>query len=120
MHRKSHSRLLDAADREYYSKQLAARDPQHTVTGSSSLLSALDEDYGVQSANCVGKVGLTKEVNDYNGSNHKDELVQNEHTSNDDEDVIPNTPPSAEKSSKRKPLMNKKQRKITDIYPKLK
>ncbi|KAG4077916.1 hypothetical protein HA402_013850 [Bradysia odoriphaga] len=46
LYRKSKSSLLDPADREHYHKELTKMNSKQTVTGGSSLLDALDEDYG--------------------------------------------------------------------------
>lgn len=182
LYRKSKSSLLDASDREYYNKELAKITAKQTAVGGSSLLSALDEDYGVchidRTTNqqvdssssrtldtaendsyekVTGGSSLLNDLNeddvdcnmertvdeqanlqspqpmdqpngnvdsfansDVGDSEQKldspEKLVSNEESN--EEDVIPCTPPP-EKSLKRKAVSNKKQIKITDIYPKL-
>lgn len=148
LYRKSRSTLLSAVDRDHYrnlldkaeqqntKRELAKNNSKPTATGGSSLLSALDEDYGVRS---VGQT-IEKIANSPNHSNDqldcdvhtfagidgsgcdlmvdsKDQLVQNEEVNDDSEDFIPCTPPP-QKPLKRKAGVDKKQKKITDMYPK--
>lgn len=137
LYRKSRSKLLDAVDREHYANELAKINSKSTATGGSSLLSALDEDYGVRnvSQKVTEKVNATTQPNDQPDCNvdifagleggdcnrtieSEDKLVENEQSNEDSEDVIPCTPPP-EKTLKRKSGLNAKQKKITDMYPKL-
>lgn len=136
LYRKSRSTLLDAADREHYARELAEPYSKQTATGgSSSLLSALDEDYGVRNVvrtvdemfnsttptkierlDCIVDIFAGNEGDDCEQNIEIEEkLMEMEQSNEDSEGVISCTPPS-EKSLKR----NKKQRKITDMYPTLK
>lgn len=135
LYRKSRSTLLDAADREHYANELAKPNPSQTTTGGSSLLSALDEDYGVRenfgrtvdeevnsTISPIAQLDCIVDIfagNDGDDCERKveieDKLMEMEQSVEEDgEEVIPCSPQS-EKSLKR----NKKQRKITDLYPKL-
>lgn len=134
LYRKSKSILLDAADREINERELAKIKSPAAATASSSLLSALDDDYGVRSVDeSVDEKVITTPPNDQLISNvdifpghncgdcerkieSPDNVVEMEQS---DEDVIPCTPPPPEKSLKRKAVVIKKQIKITDMYPKM-
>lgn len=136
LYRKSRSKLLDPSDREHYEKELAKINAKQTVTtgGGSSLLSALDEDYGIRAAeetNVDHTADLLKTTssdyqNDRNSdmfSSFKDGNTEQtteiqEQSNEDSEECIPCTPPP-EKSLKRKAGTDKKQKKITDIYQRL-
>lgn len=123
---------MDPADREHYGKQLAKISSKQTVTATSSLLNALDEDYGVKNIsatvtemfnatttdNSIENILAANEVNNCDRTNqNRDELV--EKGQSDDEGVIPCTPPPVEKTLKRKAVIDKKQKKLTDMYPKV-
>lgn len=132
LYRKSRSTLMDAVDREHYANELAKMNSK--PTGGSSLLSALDEDYGVRNVDQKKVDDETIQPNQQLDCNvagietpispcdrtteSEDKLVENEQSNEDSEDVIPCTPPP-EKTLKRKAGLNTKQKKITDMYPKL-
>lgn len=136
LYRKSRSTLMDTADREYFGRELAKINSTPTV-GASSLLCALDEDYGVRSVGqsvdekvkttspndrlvCNVDIFAGTEVGDCERKiESPDKLVEMEQCNEDSEDIIPCTPPPPGKSLKRKSGIIKKQKKITDMYPKL-
>lgn len=131
VYRKSRSNLLDPADQAYYVEELAKIKAKQCATGASSLLSALDEDYGIREGGDDARCTETNDQPDCDVDMFAD--VEDEHcertadaqnkiqAENDqsNEDIIPCTPPPPEKSLKRKAGSDKKQKKITDIYPRL-
>ncbi|KAJ6637165.1 Poly(ADP-ribose) glycohydrolase [Pseudolycoriella hygida] len=111
-----------SGNEEYYANELDKFHKEQATTSTSSLLSALDDDYGIRTVEKM--TGDNLQPNDQTHSNggtflvddstieRQDKFVENEQN----DDIVPCTPPP--EKYRRKNTNHKKQRKITDMYPK--